>query len=132
MTSGQDRSLSGIGLDRADLIGDPFLSGNRSRDQVINQYFNTKAVVLNAPGTFGDVPRNLVRGPAFFNADGSLQKTFAASERFRFDLRGDFFNLFNNVHLNAPGSSVSNAATFGKITTAGDPRILQLAVRVHF
>ena len=132
MTSGQDRSLSGIGLDRADLIGDPFLSGNRSRDQVINQYFNTKAVVLNAPGTFGDVPRNLVRGLAFFIVDWSLQKTFAASERFRFDLRGDFFNLFNNVHVNAPGSSVSNTATFGKITTAGDPRILQLAVRVHF
>jgi carboxypeptidase family protein len=132
VTSGQDRSFSGVGLDRADIIVDPFLSGDRSTDQKLNQYFNTAAYTLNAPGTFGNAPRNLLRGFAFFNVDYSLQKTFTATERFRFDLRGDFFNVFNNVHFNAPGGSVSSTSTFGKISGAGDPRILQVAVRVHF
>jgi hypothetical protein len=132
ITSGQDRSFSGVGLDRADILGDPHISGDRSRGQVINQYFNTQAFALNAVGTFGDVPRNLLRGLAFFNVDWSIQKTFVVVERCRFDLRGDFFNLFNNVHLNAPGASVSSATTFGKISGAGDPRVLQLAIRIHF
>ncbi|HEV3199067.1 MAG TPA: TonB-dependent receptor, partial [Bryobacteraceae bacterium] len=122
----------GVGLDRADIVGDPHISGDRSRGQMINQYFNTQAFTVNAVGTFGDVPRNLLRGLAFFNVDWSVQKTFAVVERFRLDLRGDFFNLFNNVHLNAPGASVSSATTFGKISGAGDPRVLQLAIRLHF
>ncbi|HXJ44201.1 MAG TPA: hypothetical protein VNH18_33245, partial [Bryobacteraceae bacterium] len=130
--SGQDRSLSGIGLDRADLVGNPYLSSDRSRGEVINQSFNTAAFTLNAPGTFGTSPRNVLRGPRFFNTDLSLQKSFRLGEERRVQFRGDFFNLFNNVHLNAPGANVSSASTFGKITSAGDPRIIQLAVRLQF
>ena len=61
--SGQDRSLSGVGLDRADLAGNPSLPGDRSRNDIINQYFNTAAFTLNALGTFGTSPRNVLRGP---------------------------------------------------------------------
>jgi hypothetical protein len=130
--SGQDRSLSGVGLDRADLNGTPSLSGDRSTNAVINQYFNTTAFSLNALGTFGSAPRNILRNPSYFNVDYSIQKTFAATERWRLQLRGDFFNLFNNVHFSQPGANVSSASTFGKITAAGDPRIVQVALRVLF
>ena len=132
VTSGQDRSLSGVGLDRADLSGNPSLSGDRSRNQVISQYFNVNAFALNAPGTFGTAPRNLLRNPAFFNLDLTLQKAFPIVELRRLQLRADFFNLFNNVHLNPPGSNLSSTNTFGKITSAGDPRIIQLALRFEF
>lgn len=132
VTSGQDRSFSGVGLDRADLVGDPHLPGDRTRAQTISQYFNTAAFTLNAVGTFGNVPRNFLQGPGYFNVDFSMQKSFQPAERFRLTLRGDFFNIFNNVHFNAPGSSVSSTSTFGKITSAGDPRILQIALRLHF
>ncbi|MCU1259490.1 MAG: Oar protein [Bryobacterales bacterium] len=132
VTSGQDRSYSGVGLDRADLTGDPNLPGNRTRGQIVSQYFNTAAFALNAPGTFGNVPRNYLAGPSYFNVDFSMQKSFQPLERLRVTLRGDFFNIFNNVHFNAPGASVSSTSTFGKITSAGDPRILQIALRLHF
>ncbi len=132
ITSGQDRSFSGVRLDRADLAGNPFLSGDRPTNAVINQYFDTSAFALNAPGTFGTAPRNVLRGPSYFNVDWSLQKSFAVTERAHVQLRGDFFNLFNNVHFNTPGTNVSSASTFGKITSAGDPRIVQLALRVEF
>jgi hypothetical protein len=130
--SGQDRSLSGVGLDRADLTGNPALSGDRPNAQLINQYFNTSAFALNAPGTFGSAPRNLLRNPQYFNLDYSLQKSFRLTERARMQLRGDFFNVFNNVHFSQPGSNVSSPSTFGKITSAGDPRIVQLALKLIF
>jgi hypothetical protein len=54
------------------------------------------------------------------------------TERITMQVRGDFFDLFNNVHFNAPGSSVASTSTFGKISAAGDPRIIQLSMRLRF
>ena len=138
ITSGQDRSLSGVAQDRADLIGNPYLSSDRPRAALISAWFNN---VLNAPGaafapaapgTFGTSPRNPVRTPNLFNLDWSLSKTFRVTERISTQVRGDFFDLLNNPHFGAPGGSVAGSSTFGKITTASDPRIVQLSVRVRF
>ena len=128
--SGQDRSLSGIGLDRADLVGDPVIHNGQSRTAMISHYFNTSAFALNSLGTFGNSPRNLMRSVRVFNLDSSVEKTFG--EQHKISVRGDFFNTFNNVHLNGPGLNVSSASTFGAITSAGDPRILQVAARYRF
>jgi len=133
VTSGQDRSLSGVGLDRGDLVqANPYLPSDRPRAQLLSAWFNTSAFALAAPGTFGNSPRNLLRAPGLFNLDWSLSKSFRISERFQTQLRGDFFNLLNNPHFNAPGASVASTSTFGKITSAGDPRILQLSLRIRF
>jgi len=85
-----------------------------------------------ALGTFGDSPRNVLRAPGLFNLDWSVSKSFRISERFSTELRGDFFDLLNNPHFNAPGSSVAGTCTFGKISSAADPRIVQVAVRIRF
>jgi hypothetical protein len=133
VTSGTDRSLSGVALDRADLVlADPSLPSDRPRAQLINAWFNTAAFAPAALGTFGDSPRNVLRAPGLFNLDWSIAKSFRISERFSTELRGDFFDLLNNPHFNAPGSSVASTSTFGKITSAGDPRIVQLSVKVRF
>jgi hypothetical protein len=128
--SGQDRSLSGIALDRADLVGDPVIHNGQSRTAMISHSFNTSAFALNSLGTFGSSPRNLMRSVRVFNLDSSVQKTFG--EHRKLSIRCDFFNTFNNVHLNAPGVNVSSTSTFGVITSAGDPRILQIAARYRF
>jgi hypothetical protein len=132
VTSGTDRSLSGVALDRADLVGDPYLTTDRPRSQLISAWFNTAAFTPAAAGTFGNSPRNLLRAPSFFNLDWSLAKSFRVTERITTQLRGDFFDLLNNPHFSAPGSSVAGTSTFGKITAAGDPRIVQLSLRVRF
>jgi len=129
--SGQDRSFSGVGLDRADLVGIPYLP-DRPTAQMISEYFNVNAFVLNAPGTFGTSPRNLLRNPVYFNLDMGLQKNFPIGERRRFQLRVEAFNLPNNVHFNQPGNNLSSTNTFGRITSAGEPRILQLVGRFEF
>ncbi|HLH15671.1 MAG TPA: carboxypeptidase regulatory-like domain-containing protein [Bryobacteraceae bacterium] len=128
VTSGQDRSLSGINLDRADLV----LPNPRVASPSIGQWFNTSAFALAALGTFGDSPRNLLTAPGLFNFDWSFAKTFPISERLRTQLRADFFDMLNTPHFNAPGSSVASTSTFGKISSAADPRILQLSLRVQF
>jgi hypothetical protein len=118
-------------LDRADLIGNPYLP-SRSTAETTSQYFNTTAFTANALGTFGSAPRNLLRNPVYFNLDMGLQRNFPIKERMRFQFRAEAFNLPNNVHFNQPGSNVSSATTFGRITGAGDPRILQLVGRFEF
>ena len=114
------------------MLGDPNLPSGRPRAEFLNAWFNGAAFALAAPGTFGSSPRNVLRAPGTFNLDWSLSKTFRISDRFSTQLRGDFFNLLNNPQFNAPGSSVANSATFGKINSASDPRIVQLSLRVRF
>ncbi len=121
-----------MGLDRADLTGDPFLPSDRSNAQLINEYFNVNAFALNAPGTFGTSPRNLLRNPVYFNLDMGLQRNFPIGEKRGFQFRVEAFNLPNNVHFNQPGNNLSSSNTFGRITSAGDPRILQVVGRFEF
>lgn len=67
-----------------------------------------------AAGTFGNVARNSFFGPHFFNADASLNKSFAVSERLRAQFRAELFNAFNHVNLGQPTAQV-DSPTAGKI-----------------
>jgi hypothetical protein len=129
VTSGVDNARTGTGGQRADLIGDPTLSGDRSRAETVNQWLNPNAFQVNALNTFGTLGRNTFRGPGSASLDGGLFKTFAVTERFRATLRFEAFNSLNRVNLQAPGTSVTGG-NFMRITNAYDPRILQLAVRL--
>jgi hypothetical protein len=128
--AGSDRSLDGVGNDRADQIGDPQLGGDRSRADQITQWFNAAAFQLPALGTFGTAPRNAVRGPAFASLDLSLVKSIGMGP-LATQLRLEAFNALNRVNLDVPNGTLSSPL-FGRITRALDPRILQLAVRVVF
>jgi hypothetical protein len=123
-----------VNLDRADLVPGVTLlpAGPSSRSQELNAYFNTSAFTMNALGTFGDSPRNPLRNPNYFNVDAGLQRMFPIIERIHFKFRVEEFNATNHVHFNQPGANVSAPTTFGKITGAGDPRILQLVGRLEF
>lgn len=134
IVSGQDNSFSGVGKDRADLVPgvNPNLPSGRSRAQEISAMFNSSAFKVNAAGTFGDAPRNLLRNLNYFNTDASLQRSFSVSERLKFKFRVEEFDLTNHPHLGQPGTNRSAASTFGRITGAGEPRILQLVGRFEF
>jgi hypothetical protein len=130
--SNEDNSFSGVGGDRADYIGGPaMLDAGRSHGQLIQEYFNVNAFVPNAVGTFGNSAKNLLRGPGFFSTDMGLLKDFAITERIRTQFRAEFFNVFNNVNFGQPGNSLGSPRT-GKITSASDPRIIQLALKLAF
>ncbi|HET8550477.1 MAG TPA: TonB-dependent receptor, partial [Bryobacteraceae bacterium] len=117
--------------DRADLIGNPFLDTGRPRAELIARYFNTAAFATNAPGTFGNVGRNIMHGPGNATLDLGLVKMFPIRESLRLQFRGEAFNALNRVNLGNPNTNASSEQ-FGQITSAGAPRVLQLALKLVF
>ena len=84
-----------------------------------NQYFNPSAFIQPLPGTYGNVGRNTLQGPALVETDLSAAKKFLLSERLNLQFRAEIFNLFNHTNLNTPNPVVYAAATGGPSPTAG-------------
>ena len=131
VVSGVDNSLSGIGQDHANQIGNPAVAGSRSEQAMLTQYFNTNAFTTNAIGTFGDTGRNILRGPTTRNLDWSLFKNIPIKETRSLQFRAELFNVFNHANFGQPVATVTNP-NFGKILSAGNPRIIQLALKFVF
>jgi hypothetical protein len=131
VVSGRDNSFSGVNADRADLIGNPYLPTDRSRSDLINRYFNTDAFAFNAIGTFGTSGRNILRDPGTISTDVGLFKNIPIGEKHRIQFRAEAFNVINRVNLGSPNANRS-AAAFGRITSAGSPRVIQLALKYQF
>jgi hypothetical protein len=129
--SGQDNARTGQGGQRADMIGDPYIPGDRDHGALAVQYLNKAAFKVNELGAYGTLGRNSFRGPRSFNTDFGLHKDFALAERFKWQFRFEAFNLFNNVNLGNPNSTVTSS-NFMRITSAADPRILQFALRLEY
>jgi len=70
-------------------------------------------------------------GPGTFNIDFSAHKTFTFGERYRLEYRAEFFNFLNHPQFANPDTYVTDS-TFGQITTARDPRITQMALKLIF
>lgn len=129
--SGVDNSFFGVGGDTADLVGDPRLDMDRSRGEVIARYFNTAAFVRNAPGTVGTAGINILEGPGLATFDIGVNKDFRITETHSLQFRSEFFNAFNRVNLSNPNST-QNSVNFGRITGAGDPRVIQFGLKYKF
>ena len=114
-------------------MGNPDLDNSRPRGERIAKWFNTAAFAASAPGTFGNLGRNTGRGPVPLNLDLSMFKAFLMpfAEGHRLEFRGEFFNAINRVNLGNPNTTLTNAL-FGRVTSAGDPRIIQLGLRYSF
>jgi hypothetical protein len=111
----------------AEQVGDP----RSGFDRTIDRWFNTAAFVRPATGTFGSSGRNILDGPSQISFDLSLFKTFSFSERSALQFRAEAFNAFNNTAFSQPGSTVGTP-TYGFIQSAGDPRVVQLALKLRF
>ena len=130
VVSGIDNSLTGVNQDRTDLIGTPSLTSG-AKGERIARYFNTAAFALNREGTFGTSGRNILRVPGSVNIDMSVFKNIPLWEKHTFQLRGEFFNVPNRTNLGGLNANFS-ATTFGRITGAGNPRIVQIALKYIF
>jgi hypothetical protein len=87
--------------------------------------------------SLGQMERNTLTGPGFFNTDFGVKKTFKITERASLRVEGNFFNIFNHPNFLAPDANLNNSS-FGKSLStfsneqSGGPRITQLAVRFDF
>ena len=87
-----------------------------------------------AAAPFGNVGRNSLRGPNFWQWDLGVDKNFRipVREGMRLQFRSEYFNLFNRVNLATSNLDTQVPTTFGKILTANDPRILQFGLKLMF
>ncbi|MDQ6785491.1 MAG: carboxypeptidase-like regulatory domain-containing protein [Acidobacteriota bacterium] len=85
------------------------------------------------PGQTGSLPRAILNGPKYFNANVALLKNIRFTETTRLQLRAEAFNLLNNVNFfNNTQFANINSTSFGQVGGAFDPRILQFAARFEF
>ena len=99
----------------------------------LDRWFNTSVFSQPTPFTFGNTSRTLpdVRTPGLNNVDFSITKITRITERVTNQFRAEFFNGFNHPNFGSPGTGLGNA-TFGVISSALDPRIIQLGMKIVF
>ena len=132
--SGRDNAGWGLGSNRAIYTKEPFEppASLTCSTQPCHYYFNPKAFAVNPNGTFGETKRGEFFGPSRSTVDLGLFKRFGLAGTMDLQFRAEFFNLFNTVNLNNPGTNVSTSSSFGRITGAGDPRIMQFGLKFGF
>jgi hypothetical protein len=107
---------------RPDLIPgvDPFLNSDRS-------ILNPAAFAIPKPGTFGNLRRNEIHGPKFFQQDIILAKKFAITESTNIEFRSEFFNIFNVTNFANPPAQLPNTFGAGATLQPGQPFTTALA-----
>jgi hypothetical protein len=127
--------------DRPNVIGTGKLKqSNGTPAAAFDTTYFSKSIAANTVGT---ERRNQYYGPHLVDFDMSAAKTFALRDRYRFQFRADFFNLFNHTNFANPVATVSSSS-FGKITstiagasstsggTTGGARLIQFSGRLSF
>ncbi len=96
-------------------------------------WFNPTAYdCVNVPlFSFGDAPRNFLRGPGINNYDLSIVKKTKVFESKAVEFRAEFFNAFNHVQFLNPNTA-GGSGTFGQITTDRNPRLIQFGLKFYF
>src|SRR5579883_143774 len=152
ITEPDDRCLCDGGGQRPDFLGgtvqfvDPRLNlfgkqnsyfngaGGGSSTGAGSPYFRRvgsgTSVALGA-GRYGNLGRDVFHGPGVINTDLSVSKRTRLTERQALELRGEAFNFFNHTNFLNPNGNIGSA-TFGRITTALDPRLIQITARYTF
>jgi hypothetical protein len=132
ITDSNDRNLDGQTNDRPNLVGDPNLSHDRPRDELIAEWFSRAAFARAALGTDGNAGRNIVDGPGRTTLDLGLFRDFGLPRGLRLQARLEATNAFNIVNLMNPGTNLNTSATFGRIREAREMRQVQLGLRLSF
>jgi len=97
-------------------------------------YFLPSAFAVNTDlGTFGTASRRFFHGPGFNNTDFGFSKRTVIKENYAFDVRLEFFNIFNHAQfMNTTGMGNISGSSFGIVTDARDPRIGQVSAKFYW
>lgn len=111
------------------LVGDPDSIAKRTPQR----WFNTDAYAVPPQFTSGNAGRRAFRADGFANLDFSVFKRWPFQEGSRHvELRGEFFNFFNNVNFANPGALVGTPQFGGISSTRNAGRQVQLGLKIHF
>jgi hypothetical protein len=124
---GQDIANTGHMPQRPDLVG----TVTENCGEVIVNCISADAFRMPVPFTYGNTPRNMLRGPGVVTMDLALAKNFPIAGRTEFQLRVEAFNVLNHANLNNPNATFGTA-NFGRITSAQPMRQMQIGAKLMF
>lgn len=136
VTCGCDPMKIGVNTSRADVI--PNVSPKPAQPDIPNNQINIKAFTAPGPGTWGNVGRNSLNGPAAYNWDFSLFRNFRLTESRSLQFRAEIFNVFNTPQFSNPGGNLISAGfgisqgTIDTVSGFSSNRQVQLALRYSF
>ena len=131
--SGDDYALTGSsGLDRPNFVGPLQIVADPRGPE--HRWFTNDAFTQAELGTFGNANQRFFHGPGLNNWDLALHKDTAITENMRLQIRAEFFNAFNHAQFGAPNGffNPNPSSQFGRIRSAGAPRIAQLGAKFLF
>jgi hypothetical protein len=124
--------------DSANIGGPGYVHPNRLRNgmlpssqRTLAHWFDTSAFVAPPAYTFGNAGHDILRGPGYADVDAALMKHTKITETTELEFRAEFYNLPNNVNFGLPGNAYGTS-TFGVITGANSPRIIQFGLKLLF
>jgi hypothetical protein len=120
---------------RPNAVGDPAQSARQPHDWINRSAFAIPSSAEVAAGNyFGNTGTGSVRSPGLVNFDFSILKNITLREELRLQFRTEVFNLTNTPYFGLPGAVNTNygSAPFGRVTAAGDPRVLQFGLKLIF
>ena len=111
----------------------PNVNGSVRYPKTVTSWFDKSSFSPTVAGTFGNLPFNAIRGPGRQNWNLALFKSFVFSESrgSKLEFRAEFFNAFNHTEFNNVSNTFTNG-DFGAITSAHDPREIQLGLKLYF
>jgi hypothetical protein len=122
--------ISGFPASRPHLVGDPN-AGPHTVDEWISRSAFERLDVQRQAGQFGNAGRNIARGPASTNIDMALSRDFSLAGDARLQFRAEVFNVANHPNFGLPVADL-NSPSFGRIVSAGQPRLMQFAIKLLF
>jgi len=117
--------------ERPNLSDNPNLSRG---ERTVTRYFNTTLFSAPPQDVKGNAGQGILRGPGLNNWDISLSKNFRPAEKFNVQFRAEFFNAFNHTQWRYVDTTYNDSptSTFGWLTGAREPRIMQFGLRISF
>jgi hypothetical protein len=114
----------------ADCLGDGTLPGS---ERSVDRWYDTTAYAVPTPARLGSCGRNTLYGPGLANFDFALARSFEYfGEGRRLEFRWEMFNMFNTAQFGLPERNISSSARGIISTLAGDPRVMQFALKFVF
>jgi hypothetical protein len=104
-----------------------------SGQRTVSGWYNPACFVVPTPFALGNEGSNILTGPSLTTLDFGLLKSFPLGEQRRLEFRWEAFNIANTPLFGLPSADASSPGTEGRITSlAGDPRVMQFALKFYF
>jgi hypothetical protein len=97
----------------------------------LSEWFDTSAFTAPAYGFYGNARNGTIRGPGYTSFNISLYKTFPIHDRLALQVRAEAFNALNHPNFRSVDTGLGDGS-YGQVNSAGDPRIMEFAMKLNF